>query len=123
MTHTLPIAACLAITLLPHLAQAQSLSFHTAESSYQLAQNRDAIDVIADLELQGYQIETVGRTLLGRTRVVARNSFHTREVVLSTSTGEILSDTLVDVTSDRPTPKIEFNGTVTFGFSRGPDAD
>lgn len=41
---------------------------------------------------QGYRIETVGRTLLGRVRILARNSEGEREIILNPRTGEILRD-------------------------------
>jgi hypothetical protein len=49
-------------------------------------------DVEAALVAQGYQIVTVGRTLLGRLRVVAQNETIRREIVINPTTGEVLRD-------------------------------
>lgn len=49
-------------------------------------------DVEAALVEQGYQIVTVGRTLLGRLRVVAQNETIRREIVINPTTGEVLRD-------------------------------
>ncbi|MDO6457124.1 hypothetical protein Q4560_10980 [Celeribacter halophilus] len=48
--------------------------------------------VITQLKSQGYTRITVGRTLLGRTRIVARNDEMRREIIINPSTGEVLRD-------------------------------
>ena len=60
-----------------------------------MAQARSEAQVTAALELQGYQIEDIRRSLLGRVIITARNEIHMREVVMSRSTGEILADRIV----------------------------
>lgn len=55
-----------------------------------------AQDYAADLESrlkgQGYEIDTIERTLLGRVRIVARGPDGAREVIVNPRTGEILRD-------------------------------
>ncbi|MCC6303792.1 MAG: hypothetical protein IT545_01200, partial [Rhodobacteraceae bacterium] len=48
--------------------------------------------VIAHLEAEGYRIVSVGRTLLGRTRILAENGSLLREIVLNPRSGEVLRD-------------------------------
>ncbi|MCB1388803.1 MAG: hypothetical protein KDK12_06620 [Rhodobacteraceae bacterium] len=49
-------------------------------------------DVVRDLRRQGYGAITIGRTLLGRTRIVATGTPGRREIVVNPRTGEILRD-------------------------------
>jgi phosphopantothenoylcysteine synthetase/decarboxylase len=57
------------------------------------AQRASVVDqVITQLKSQGYTRITVGRTLLGRTRIVARNDEMRREIIINPSTGEVLRD-------------------------------
>jgi hypothetical protein len=49
-------------------------------------------DVVAALAGQGYEIVNVGRTWLGRLRVVAENGEIRREIVINPTTGEVLRD-------------------------------
>jgi hypothetical protein len=49
-------------------------------------------EVEAKLSSQGYEIESVARTLLGRVRILARNAEGEREIILNPRTGEILRD-------------------------------
>ncbi len=48
--------------------------------------------ILAHLEAEGYRIVSVGRTLLGRTRIVAENGALLREIVLNPRSGEVLRD-------------------------------
>ncbi|PTQ74418.1 hypothetical protein [Celeribacter persicus] len=58
-----------------------------------LAQSASVVDqVIAQLKAQGYSRITMGRTLLGRTRIVAENDTMRREIIINPATGEILRD-------------------------------
>lgn len=66
-------------------------------ASVQLAQARTYVDVIGALEANGYSVQQVSTTWLGRVKISARNDVHLREVVVSRSTGEILSDAVVRV--------------------------
>lgn len=50
--------------------------------------------VVSQLKRQGYQRITLGRTLLGRTRIVATGPRGRREIILNPSTGAILRDYL-----------------------------
>ncbi|MES2145971.1 MAG: hypothetical protein V4516_16855 [Pseudomonadota bacterium] len=62
-----------------------------------------ASEVERRLVRQGYRIEAVGRTLLGRVRILARNSEGEREIILNPRTGEILRDLwIARGSSDRP---------------------
>lgn len=72
------LAGLLASVVLPAAALAQ-----TAEDQ-----------VIDQLKRQGYRRITLGRTLLGRTRIVATGPRGRREIVLNPSTGAILRDYL-----------------------------
>ena len=44
------------------------------------------------LDMQGYEIVSESRTMLGRIRIVARNHLHEREIVISPTTGEVKRD-------------------------------
>lgn len=60
-------------------------------------QHRITADMVAEaLVAQGFQVESVTRTLLRRIRIVARQGFIWREVVLDLSTGQILRDYAVE---------------------------
>ena len=48
--------------------------------------------VISQLKAQGFRKIRIGRTLLGRTRIVAINSRMRREIIINPRTGEILRD-------------------------------
>lgn len=56
------------------------------------AQDSVLTSIAAQLREQGYQIERVQRTWLGRIRVLAQSDTHTREVVFVPTTGEVLRD-------------------------------
>ncbi|MBF9034698.1 hypothetical protein HKCCE2091_10640 [Rhodobacterales bacterium HKCCE2091] len=53
-------------------------------------------DILRALAAHGYAIVSIRDTWPGRTRITATNGFHTREVILSRSTGEVLRDMLVE---------------------------
>jgi hypothetical protein len=62
-----------------------------------------AEQVSAALLSQGYMVQSVTRTLLGRARIVAQQGQIWREVVLDLSTGQILRDYAVEFSpSDLP---------------------
>jgi hypothetical protein len=65
-------------------------------SAMLLAQARTQAQVTAALEDQGYRVEKVRRSLLGRVIITARSAAHVREVVMSRATGEILSDQIIE---------------------------
>ena len=48
--------------------------------------------VISQLRQQGYEDIRIGRTFLGRTRIIARSATVRREIILNPRTGEILRD-------------------------------
>lgn len=57
------------------------------------------------LEGQGYTVESVTRTLLGRVRIIASLGPIWREIVLDASSGQILRDYAIEFTpSDIPDP-------------------
>lgn len=136
MTRPHYAAIALVFATLPTEMIAQDAGFNSLSESYQLAQNRDHNDVINGLQATDYAIEDVSTTLLGRTKITANNGIHRREVVVSRSTGEILSDVLMDIPADAQTvarqaalaaasePKadenqsgIEFGGSLTVGVN------
>ncbi|MFN3846654.1 MAG: hypothetical protein ACK4RZ_12675 [Paracoccaceae bacterium] len=51
-----------------------------------------ADSVVAQLKKRGYRNISVGRTLLGRTRITAERNGGRREIILNPRTGEILRD-------------------------------
>lgn len=80
-------------------AAAQNGTAATQESEISamlMAQARTQAQVTAALEGQGYRVEKVRRSLLGRVIITARNAAHVREVVMSRATGEILSDQIIE---------------------------
>ncbi len=130
----LPVA--LSLAAIPALAPAQDADYSGLGQTYELAQNRDYTDVVRGLEAVDYQIEDVTTTTLGRTRITANNGEHRREVIVSQTTGEVLSDMIMDTQPDAdaialqsaldaasdPRPEngesgIEFSGSLTFGFN------
>ncbi len=57
------------------------------------AQARDrSDDILRELKLNGYRIEDVGRTFLGRVRILATKNGGRREIIVNPATGEILRD-------------------------------
>lgn len=62
-----------------------------------LAQLRSYQNVVAELEAQNYTVTEIKRTFLGRIKITAQNNVHLRQVVVSSSTGEILQDAIVAV--------------------------
>lgn len=61
--------------------------------------------VNAALEGQGYTVESVTRTLLGRVRIIASLGTVWREIVLDASSGQILRDYAIEFTPfDIPDP-------------------
>ncbi len=75
------------------------LSIAAPISAQQTASNdrRSYTQVIFNLEDEGYQVTELTTTLLGRVRIIARNSVHLREVVVSRATGEIKSDVILKI--------------------------
>jgi len=61
-----------------------------------MVQARTETQVIAALELQGYEILDTRRSLLGRIIITAQNGAHVREVVMRRLTGQILSDLILE---------------------------
>lgn len=64
-----------------------------------------AAPVIERIESQGYTVEEVRRSWLGRLIITARNKDSQREIVLNRKTGEVLRDTAF------PTPRQDTIGT------------
>ncbi len=125
----------LIIAAMPSPMIAQDAGFTSLSESYQLAQSRDYNDVVSGLQATDYMIEDVTTTLLGRTLITANNGTQRREVVVSRSTGEILSDVVMDLpidqqsaawqaaraangpTADETRSGIQFGGSVTVGIN------
>lgn len=57
-------------------------------------------DILRQLKRNGYAINSVSTTLLGRTRIRASKGGGEREIVLNAATGEILRDVWVKERSD-----------------------
>ncbi|MEJ6389771.1 hypothetical protein [Gymnodinialimonas ulvae] len=57
-----------------------------------MAQSSPTDQVVAQVRAQGFEVERVTRTLLGRVRVVARRGAQMREVVFDPRNGAILRD-------------------------------
>lgn len=68
-----------------------------AASTLALAQNRTYLDVVAGLEAEGYVIRDIQTTWLGRIKILAASRANLREVVVSRTTGEIMSDVIIEV--------------------------
>ena len=68
-------------------------------ASYQIAQQTYS-SVIAQLQNSGYRIVEVKRTFLGRSRILARNNVHFREVIVSRSTGEVKRDVVIQIIAE-----------------------
>ena len=49
-------------------------------------------DILRELKRNGYRIEDVGRTFLGRVRILATRNGGRREIIVNPVTGEILRD-------------------------------
>lgn len=116
MKHALTLILALSLPITGH-AQTS-----TTDGTYQLAQNRTADDVVAALEYEGYLIDRVARTLLGRVQITATNELHQRRIVVSRHTGEILSDAIVTVfeaaqDSDPNKSRLNISGSVTIGVN------
>jgi hypothetical protein len=67
-----------------------------ASDQIQVAQ-QTYLDVMANLESAGYTIVETKRTLLGRVKILAENSVHLREVVVSRATGEVKRDEVIRI--------------------------
>lgn len=68
--------------------------------------------VIERIETQGYTVDDVRRTWLGRIVITARNDSHLREIVLNRRSGEVLRDALfplpgaASVKPQEPSPSV-----------------
>jgi hypothetical protein len=69
-----------------------------------------AVEIESQLRRRGYRIEAVGRTLLGRVRILAENSEGQREIILNPRTGEILRDLWIARGKSGPSTLLEGNG-------------
>ncbi|MEM9733266.1 MAG: hypothetical protein AAF903_07250 [Pseudomonadota bacterium] len=57
------------------------------------------------LNKQGFEIQSVGRTWLFRTLVVATDGVHRREIVIARGSGQILQDNWTRLSADRNRPR------------------
>lgn len=78
----------------------------TAQAAY--ATERITPDMIsAALLAQGFVVQSSTRTMLGRIRIIAVRDSVWREIVLDSSTGQILRDYAVEFTkTDLPSPSV-----------------
>ncbi|WP_162617530.1 hypothetical protein [Yoonia maritima] len=97
--HFLPLL-CLTASI-PTMGIAQNANLGGLENSYEITQNHDYHDVVNGLVVTNYEIEDVSITTLGRTRIMANNGVHRREVIVSRTTGEVLSDLILDLPVSR----------------------
>jgi hypothetical protein len=67
----------------------------------QLSPNWSSSDIESNLIKQGYAIVSVTNTFLGRVKIRAQNDDHNRILVMAPSTGEILSDRIITLTTTR----------------------
>ena len=75
--------------------------FAIAAGTPALAQDdRVTRGVVRQLEQQGFDVETVSRTLLGRVRILARRGDKGRELVFDPRNGTILRDFIFDDDDD-----------------------
>ncbi|MDP3960910.1 MAG: hypothetical protein Q8Q26_12785 [Pseudorhodobacter sp.] len=77
--------------------QANASAVASADASFEVAQNRTYLDVLAELEMEGYTINQLTTTWLGRMKITAQSAANLREVVVSQTTGEIMSDVILQV--------------------------
>jgi len=91
------LAASIAMPIQASADQLISANSNTLLQGSLMVAQLTYIDVIANLENSGYRIIDMRSTFLGRIKLRADNSIHQREVVVSRSTGEILSDVIVIV--------------------------
>lgn len=89
-------------------ATQQNAEFGTAL----MAQARTEAQVTAALELQGYEINDIRQSLLGRVIITASNDVHVREIVMSRSSGEILSDLIIEAVVESAKSSEEDGGEV-----------
>jgi len=114
------LISALTVTLAtPSFAQSSGQSQTIAEGSIVVA-SLEYQNVISDLRSDGYKIVKVSRTLLGRIRILARNKVHTREVVVSRTTGEIKRDVVRAIQgSDSGGATVGAGGSVSANSSLG----
>lgn len=90
------VTLSLGVGVTPAQAGAGGGARSAPEASITLAR-QSYTDVIATLEGNGYRVVKMSSTMLGRVKIVARNSQHLREIVVSRSTGEIKHDVILKV--------------------------
>lgn len=88
------ISALAALAMISTPLQAQD-SRAAAQDGFSVAQGaRTYADVVGELQDSGYIVDAVTQTFLGRIRITARNAVQIREIIMSRSTGEIMSDSV-----------------------------
>lgn len=80
--------------------QANASAVAGADASFEVAQNRTYLDVLAELKMEGYTINQMTTTWLGRIKITAQSAANLRQVVVSDTTGEIMSDVVLEVFSN-----------------------
>lgn len=98
---TAPLAAQDTDNLIP-LSDLEALSVSPGPQAHYAA-------IAKALEMDGYQILDVRRTLLNRAMIHASNEDHLREIVVSRSSGQVLRDVIIEefgVPSPSPNPSI-----------------
>ena len=88
-----------AFVTLAHLSLALILSSAPVQASHHRVTPEK---VSAALQGQGFHVDSVSRTLLGRARIIASRDMVWREVVIDLSTGQILRDYAVEFSPVAP---------------------
>ncbi len=89
------IAAGLTATLLTTsapFAQTVPAEVQVIVTNETVAQMEEVMALVEELKAAGYTQIEIGRTMLGRAKVTAQGPDGTREVVMSTTTGEVMRD-------------------------------
>lgn len=67
----------------------------TVQGHLLMAASQAHLAVIQMLKENGYTVVSVKRTFLGRAKVTVSNNLHTREIIVSRSTGEVMHERTV----------------------------
>ena len=93
------IAAGLTATLLGtgiSYAQTTPADVEVIVKNEMVAQMDEVMALVEELKAEGYTYIEIRRTMLGRAKVMAEGPDGTREIVLSTTTGEVMRDAMHD---------------------------
>jgi uncharacterized membrane protein YgcG len=77
------------------LMSAQPAISGSFQSQFAIAASQAHLAVIQMLKENGYSVVSIKRTFLGRAKVTVTNNLHTREIIVSRSTGEVMHERTV----------------------------